>query len=247
MSAIFSDAAAQSSRYVKLPIRFDLPSLQQDLQVAQQFDWVEHFNTNAYETGWSGLPLRSVGGSLTNVMPVDGAEYQDTAILVCCPYYQKVLSEFQCEIGSVRLMALAPGEVIKPHRDSKASLEDGLTRLHVPIQTAPQVLFYIDGEEVHFSAGDVWYLNASCEHSVINASSLRRVHLMLDCVTNPWLEQLFVKAGGVLRTAPVYGDAAIDDGNVHEVIAMLLAGGHPAGLVQAQRLQAIASVRGHGA
>jgi Aspartyl/Asparaginyl beta-hydroxylase len=234
----------QSSRYLKLPMRFDLALLQQDLRAVQQFEWVEHFNTSAYENGWSCLPLRSVGGSLTNVMPLDGAEYQDTEILACCPYFQKVLREFQCEIGSVRLMALAPGAVIKPHRDSKASLEDGLTRLHVPIQTTPEVLFCIDGEEVHFSAADTWYLNASCEHSVVNASTMPRVHLMLDGVTNPWLEQVFVQTGGVQRPAPVYMDAAIDDGNVREMIALLLAASHPAGLAQAERLQAIAKARG---
>jgi Aspartyl/Asparaginyl beta-hydroxylase len=233
----------QGSGYLKLPVRFDVQRLQDDLRAADDFAWVAHFNTAAYDEGWSCLALRSVQGRLDHVMPIDGLEYQDTEILARCPYFQEVLAQLPCTITSVRLMALEPGAQILPHRDKQTSLEDGITRLHVPIQTTPEVLFCIDGQEVHFSAGDLWYLNASCTHAVTNGSALRRVHLMLDCITNPWLEQLFVQAGGRLRPAPAYGDASINDANVQGVIAALLAGGHPAGVASAQRLRAIAAQR----
>lgn len=233
---------AQVSGYAQLPLRFDVQRLQADLRCADDFAWVAHFNANAYDEGWSCLPLRSVEGRLDHVMPIDGLPYQDTEILARCPYFQEVLAQLMCEITSVRLMALEPGAQILPNRDKQTSLEDGITRLHVPIQTTPAVLFCIDGQEVHFSAGDLWYLNASCTHAVSNGSAERRVHLILDCITNPWLEQLFVQAGGRLRPAPIYGDASINDGNVQAVIAALLAGGHPAGVARAQQLQAIAAL-----
>jgi hypothetical protein len=234
----------QGSGYVKLPLRFDVQRLLGDLRAADEFAWVAHFNANAFDEGWSCLPLRSVGGQLDHVIPVDGLPYQDTEILARCPYFQEVLAQLPCEITSVRLMALEPGAQILPHRDKQTSLEEGITRLHLPIQTTPEVLFCIDGQEVHFSAGDLWYLNASCTHAVNNASAQRRVHLMLDCITNPWLERLFVQAGGRLRPAQVYGDTSITDANVQAVIVALLAGGHPAGVARAQQLQAIAALRG---
>ena len=109
----------------------------------------------------------------------------------------------------------------------------------VPIRTSPHVKFRIDGEEVHFSAGDTWYLNASCLHGVENRGPAARVHLMIDCVTNEWLERAFQEAGGILREPPPYGDGAINDGNVLDVVASLRAGGHAVAARLADELEAI--------
>lgn len=230
--------------YLKLPLRFDLARMQQELAGLESGWWVSHFNTQAYEKSWNCIPLRSVGGSLSNVIPIEGAQFQDTAILAGCPYFRQVINSFECEKTSVRLMALEPGGIIKPHRDEGAALEDGLTRLHIPIQTSEQVEFCIDGERVHFSAGDTWYLNASCLHGVENRSTVNRVHLMLDCITNSWLEELFVSAGWQTRAASPYPDPSINDGNVLQVIAALRLAGHAAGLGLADRLQAIHDAAG---
>lgn len=231
------------TRYLRLPLSFDAARLQHDLRGIEDSPWISHFNTGAYDKGWACIPLRSVGGRLDHIMPLDGAPFSDTVLLARCPYVRQVLDAFECEKTSVRFMALEPGGVIKEHRDAGASLDDGVTRLHIPVLTSPQVLFRIDGEEVHFSAGHTWYLNASCLHGVDNRGALPRVHLMLDCVTNPWLERMFVAAGGVLREPPPYGDPAIHDGNVLDVVAGLQAGGSPAAAGLAARLKAIHAQR----
>nr|AGC72027.1 aspartyl/Asparaginyl beta-hydroxylase [uncultured bacterium A1Q1_fos_500] len=212
-------SVAMTTPYLRLPLSFDVARLQGELAGLNANEWITHFNTNAYEGGWSCVPLRSVGGVAQHIMPIESDAFADTPVLARCPYVREVLTQFKCETTSVRFMALAPGAHIKPHRDPKTSLEDGVTRLHVPIQTSPEVLFYIDGTAVHFSAGDAWYLNASCEHAVINPSPQPRVHLMLDCITNEWLEALFHTAGGVLRPPPPYPDPQIHDGNVLALIA----------------------------
>jgi len=229
----------QSSRYLKLPFSFDLSRLRAELQQLETSDWIRHFNTNAYVNDWSCLPLRAVDGRIDHIMPVNEGNFQDTALLQGCPYMLEVVDFFQCDKTSVRLMALQSGGIIKEHRDDGTSLEDGITRLHIPITTTPDVLFRIDGEEVHFSAGDTWYLNAACLHGVVNPSSQARVHLMLDCVSNAWLEQVFLDAGWVARPKPKYDDPAIHDGNVQEVIMMLRATGQSAGMQIANRLEAI--------
>lgn len=232
------------TRYLKLPFSFDVARLRQELDGIEQPRWIGHFNTGAYDKGWSCIPLRSVDGRLDHIMPVDG-EFLDTPLLAQCPYFQQVIDSFPCEKTSVRLMALEPGGVIKEHRDPASSLDDGVTRLHIPVRTSPLVLFRIEGEDVHLSAGDTWYLNASCLHGVVNRSAAPRVHLMLDCVTNPWLEAVFEAAGGVHQPPPAYADPSIHDGNVLDVIANLRAGGHEAGLRLAGQLEAThASRRG---
>jgi hypothetical protein len=232
-----------STRFLPLPFHFDVPELLRELHRLPDAAWRHHFNTSAYEQAWSALPLRAVGGRADDIVPADGGDFQDTAWLAQCPAMARVIDSFECEKTSVRLMSLGPGARILPHRDAGGALEDGMTRLHVPLQTAPDVLFCIDGQDIHFAAGQAWYLNASCEHSAYNPGPEVRVHLMIDCVTNTWLQSVFAAAGGVSRPAPKYGDAAINDSNVQEVIAALLAAGHSAGLATAQRLQAIAAGR----
>lgn len=227
------------TRYLRLPLSFDVARLQLELDQLEASHWVRHFNTSAYENNWSCIPLRSVGGRQDHIMPLEQSEFQDTAIFALCPYMREVVDQFACEKTSIRLMSLEPGGVIHEHRDDGASLEDGITRLHIPVRTSPQVLFRIDGEPVHFSAGHAWYLNAACLHAVENRGPLPRVHLMLDCVTNPWLVQMFQAAGGQLREPPPYGDPAIHDGNVHEVITALRAAGHEAGARLADQWSAI--------
>lgn len=220
------------TRYLKLPFSFDIGCMQRELDGIEGSRWIRHFNTGAYENNWSCIPLRSVDGRLDHIMPLETSNFQDTPILAQCPYLQQVIDRFECEKTSVRLMSLEAGGVIREHRDEAASLDDGVTRLHVPVRTSALVTFRIDGEEVHFTAGDTWYLNASCLHGVENRSAQVRVHLMLDCVTNPWLQRLFLAAGGVLREKPPYGDPAVNDGNVPQIIAAL----RDQGFVGAMRL-----------
>lgn len=193
--------AAAPSTWLRLPLEFDLARMQAELDAIGAGEWIAHFNTGAYENGWSCVPLRSAGGSARHIMPVDGEPYNDTAVLERCPYLRQVIDSLACEKQSVRLMALAPGAVIKEHRDPGTALQEGLTRLHVPVRTAPEVLLTVDGEAVHFSAGHAWYLDASCRHGVDNRSTLARVHLIIDCVSNDWLAQLFKEAGFVPRPA----------------------------------------------
>lgn len=226
--------------YLKLPFSFDIAKLQHDLALAVRSPWIKHFNIQAYEKDWSCIPLRSVGGRIDHILPIDSEEFQDTEILEQCAYFREVIAQFQCEKTSIRLMSLATGGVIKEHRDAGSSIEDGITRLHIPIQTTPEVIFTIDHIPVHFSAGDTWYLNASCLHGVRNASQHARVHLMLDCVSNSWLEKVFRQAGWIPRPQARYPDPSIHDGNVAEVIARLRQAGFPAGLVLADELEAIA-------
>lgn len=225
------------SRYLKLPFSFDCTRLQAELQQIESSAWIAHFNTQAYENNWGCIPLRSVGGSLDQVMPIESNDYQDTDILKNSPYFQEVIAQFACEKTSIRLMSLASGGIIKLHRDNGTSIDDGITRLHIPIQTSPDVLFNIDGQDVHFSAGDTWYLNASFTHGVINASTQSRIHLMIDCITNPWLKELFLNAGWIARTPPKYGDSSINDDNVVAIIQQLRIQAQPYGLELADRLE----------
>jgi quercetin dioxygenase-like cupin family protein len=228
-----------ASGYLKLGLSFDSAPLRVELGRMLATEWVDHYNSTVYDSGWQCIPLRSVDGRLDHVMALDSDAYAPTVILQRCPHFQQVLAAFTCELQSVRLMSLAPGARILAHRDPGTGYEDGVARLHVPIHTDPGVLFHIDGETVHFSQGDTWYLNANCLHAVDNLSTVNRVHLALDCVPNDWLAALFAQAGYQPPPKPRYGENNINDANLAAVIAALRANGTPAAVCQADRLNAL--------
>lgn len=227
------------TRYLRLPLSFDVARLHADLAQIQETDWIAHFNTQAYEKEWRCAPLRSMDGRADHIISLPDVHYGDTALLARCPYFREVIASFKCEVTSVRLMAMEAGCRIKPHRDNGTSFEDGVARLHIPIATTPEVLFTVEDEEIHFSAGHVWYLNAACMHGVYNGSSQPRIHLMLDCIVNPWLEQMFAAAGFAPKAKPKYGDSSINDGNVTAIITSLLAMENSGSRQLAEKLAAI--------
>lgn len=227
------------TRYLKLPFFFDIHHLNEDLAKIRQAEWIAHANTSAYNNDWSCIPLRSMDGRSNHILSLPDVHYEDTEILKRCPYFQEVINTFECEKTSVRLMALGAGSRIKMHVDKGTSFEDGMARLHVPIVTTPDICFTIEDEEVHFSAGNTWYLNADCRHGVNNESPNPRIHLMLDCIVNPWLEKVFLDAGFIPNAPPKYGDASINDNNVGAIISGLIALNNEPAKQMAERLIAI--------
>lgn len=177
---------------VRLPLKFDLPRIIADIASLPDEAWVPHFNTDIYEGGWSGIALRSVNGSPTQLYPDPTAagDFADTAILATSPHLRDALAQFHCPLTSARLLALGPRAVINTHSDYRLAHEDGEVRLHVPLVTDPEVEFILDGQPVELAAGDCWYLNLNLPHSAANRSLRPRIHLVVDCIVNSWLDEL---------------------------------------------------------
>lgn len=233
-----TNSPKQATPFLRLPFNFDTTLLQQDLAAVRQQHWIAHYNNQAHEKDWLCLPLRSAGGNAQHILAV-ADQFLDTTFLQLCPYFQFILNSFACEKTSVRLMALAAGGKILPHSDPGGGYEDGVARLHIPIQTSPLVTFTIDDKELHFAAGTCWYMNANCQHSVNNASALERIHLVIDCVPNAWLDETFIAAGWKKNPDNVYGETNINAENVTQIIAQLKANNHPTSLALADKLAQI--------
>lgn len=79
----------------------------------------------------------------------------------------------------VMLARLAAGRGIALHEDGEGS--HLLThRIHVPLQTSPEVVFTIDGRPHFLAAGHAWETNNIVAHSVFNGSAAPRVHLVFE-------------------------------------------------------------------
>lgn len=175
----------------RLPLSIDLAALQQEVDALA--GWQSHFNTRHYTGNWSALSLRAPGGQAGQIIPDarNQQAYADTGLLSDCPYLRGWLSALDCELLSVRLLNLAAGAHIKEHRDHELCFEQGEARLHIPVHTNLKVFFYINNEQILMEGGSCWYVNANLSHRVSNEGPTDRIHLVIDCVVNDWLRDLF--------------------------------------------------------
>lgn len=180
-------------RYLQLPFQFDAARMLREIEEINT-PWNPHFNTMDYEGAWNGLSLRSPGGLPNNLLAeslVGSHTFEDTPLLAQCNYIQEVLSLLECPQTSVRLLKLEKDAVIKEHTDAGLNFEEGEVRLHIPIRTHELVDFYLDGQQLHMQTGECWYINASLPHRLANRSPVDRIHLVVDCVVNDWVRNLF--------------------------------------------------------
>jgi Aspartyl/Asparaginyl beta-hydroxylase len=179
-------------KYLKLPVTFDAAKLLEEVHQLADGYWKQHYNKKDYEGSWSVIPLRSLFGSMDANFSIQASanphiKYLDTVLMLHCPYIQQVLSHFECEKLSVRLMNLSAGAIIKEHKDDELNLESGEARFHIPIQTNTQVSFFVEDELIPLKEGECWYLNLSLKHSVSNKGNCDRIHLVIDCTVNDWV------------------------------------------------------------
>lgn len=180
---------------VRLPLRFDPKPLVADLAALRVEDWTEHFVKQNYDGEWSAIALRAAAGATHPVQliysPPGATDFVDTPWCARMPAFAAVIAAFACPVLAVRLMRLAPGSVIKQHRDHDLDAQQGVARIHVPVVTSDGVDFRLNGSRVEMAPGETWYLRLADPHSVANHGKIARVHLVLDVVVDDWLaEQL---------------------------------------------------------
>lgn len=176
---------------VRLPFVFDASPLAADLTVLERGDWTEHFVKQNYDGEWSAVALRAPAGAAHPIQqiysPPGVTDFTDTIWCARMPALAAVIAAFECPVLSVRLMRLAPGSVIKEHRDHDLDAEEGVARIHVPVVTNAAVDFRLNGIRVNMAPGEAWYLRLADPHSVSNGGDGARVHLVLDMIVDAWL------------------------------------------------------------
>ncbi len=116
------------------------------------------------------------------------------------PDYRGLYSEFQHELRPVIdyiadyyqnngfivrliLAKLVAGGKIPKHTDAGFSLLN-CHRVHLPITTNEDVVFFVGGEEKNMQVGELWEINNGTIHAVENRGTEDRVHLIVDWMPN---------------------------------------------------------------
>lgn len=159
--------------FYQLPVRFDVGRLRAELAPLTASAWAPHPNAIP---GNSSLRLISGdGGENDGVM----GRMLPTPRLQASPYLRQVLASFGVVWSRSRLMRLAPGAAVPPHADINYHWFSRV-RLHIPIQTHPDVGFWCGDEQVHMAAGEAWLFDNWRLHRVENPTSVERIHLVAD-------------------------------------------------------------------
>lgn len=180
-----------------LPFQFDVEKLQYDLDTCRKFKFLRHYVPQNYEGDNYTLPLRSIEGQLdfAVALPNNSNRFEDTAALLDCTYFKKVIDTFQCQKEAIRLMNMTPGRIMKTHTDYQCGYEDGVFRVHIPILTNDKVCFMLNNKRLIMQPGEAWYGNFNLPHSVRNDGNTDRVHLVMDCIRNEWSDSMFEAIG----------------------------------------------------
>ena len=97
----------------------------------------------------------------------------------------------------VMLARMAPGGIIKPHRDTNPAAK-WPHKVHVPLLTNDRVVFFIEGIGYHFPEGEAIEVNNMGVHAVANDGDTDRIHLIFEYFdpTQPepeWLERVLAQ------------------------------------------------------
>ena len=183
---------------LRLPLEFEPAALAADLAAVESAGWTEHFVKQNYDGDWSAIALRAPRGEthpLRMIYSDPGcSDFVDTPALAAAPYLRQGLAAFACPLLSARLMRLAPGSLIKEHKDHDLAYEEGKVRIHIPVLTNERVDFSLNGVRCVMPAGSTWYLRLCDPHSVANRGTGARVHLVIDAAVNAWLAGLVARA-----------------------------------------------------
>ena len=166
------------TEFVKLPLLFDAERLREEIAQFAEDEWQGH------ATGYSGntsIPLISLNGEYNDAMV---GPMQPTPALARCEYIRQIMTTFDEVFSRSRLMRLQPGFDVPPHIDINYHWYNRV-RVHIPITTNEDVLFYCNDRHVHMRAGECWIFNSWMEHTVRNQGARTRVHLVLDMAGSP--------------------------------------------------------------
>lgn len=166
--------------------------IQKEVAALPAPQWQPHINKYDYNGEWNVFSLRSPGGSQNTLAEsLRNETFTDTVWMRQCPAISRLVNSMSCEKQSVRLLNLKPGAFIKEHTDKELYFEKGEVRLHIPVFTNPQVEFFLDHSRLIMEEGQCWYINANLPHRLANKSNTDRIHLVIDCRVNDWLQSIF--------------------------------------------------------
>lgn len=170
---------------LRLPLRVDAARLRAEVEALPLELWGDRGG------GRIGVHKPAEAIFLRGHAPADGElPVDDREALELMPYARELIETLipapplRCLIARLR-----PDAIIFPHVDRPDYFAKTI-RLHFPVITDPSVQMMAQGLSYRMQAGEVWALNNSNMHAVINGWDRPRTHMICDFLPSPGLLQL---------------------------------------------------------
>ncbi|NEQ10480.1 MAG: hypothetical protein F6K37_32510 [Moorea sp. SIO4E2] len=176
------------TEFYKLPLRFDVERLEQEISQFSQEDWIYHPPEVA---GEASLILVSVGGRLDNDFAIS-APVESTSFLERCPYLKQLMRSLDTPISRSRLIRLSGGA----DRICTNYNYHWFRRscIYVAIVTNSAVEFCCNDKSAHMGAGETWTFDNSQHHWLVNKGEQDCIHLVIETKGSPSLNKMLAQA-----------------------------------------------------
>jgi len=147
--------------------------------------FVEHRSKDSYgHSGWSSITLHGIDYNKTEHFDRYGftneadANYQWTSICNQIPYITNVIKNLPfCDYGRIRIMRLAPGGFVMPHKDGNGRT---FGPFNFALTNPVGCKFIFEGYGVvPFAQGRGCMLDLGIRHAVFNESDQNRYHVIV--------------------------------------------------------------------
>lgn len=182
--------------FIRLPYRFDAGRLAAEASALEAAAWMPH-------------PSGLKGNSAVALISRDGGDNNDftghmevTPHLERCAYHQQVMGSLGEVLTRSRLMKLDAACEVSEHVDFNYHWYSRV-RMHIPVITNPDVLFYCGDEVLNMRAGECWIFDNWRRHRVINGGGEDRIHLVIDLAGS----SRFWEMARRMRKFDIHGDS----------------------------------------
>ena len=176
-------------RSIKLPLSLEKKISQEIRKLLNNPSEYNHYLVNG---SVKVIPLISPNGKKYRLSGFsNGPSFKKCSLIESCPYINLFLDSIPGKKFSCRISIMEGKTEIFPHRDYFRSLEFGVVRLHVPIQTDPKIFFNIEGKNYHLQRGHLHYVDISKVHYLKNPLKKKRIHFIIDLEVTAELLDLF--------------------------------------------------------
>jgi hypothetical protein len=97
------------------------------------------------------------------------------------PLIEEIERISELKIVKLEINIMPPHTKIDTHVDKWGVLSK-CCRIHIPIQTSPEVIFFANNEKYYIPEGQIFEFNNQIPHSVENKSDINRIHYVFDLV-----------------------------------------------------------------
>lgn len=173
---------------LRLPVKFDTEKLLEEFHSIDGSLW-------GARGGRVGVHVQAEAIFLRGYAPADGdLPIGDRDITASLPFTMQLIRQLlRAQPMRCLFAKLKPKGKVPIHIDHGVYFEKTI-RIHVPVVTNPQAIMIAGGQFFHMRVGEVWALNNSDAHGVLNESeTLARTHLICDYIPSEYLLNLLAK------------------------------------------------------